>query len=118
MRHKHDNSWWESFGAAQAAQWVQMWLLGLFFAMVAALIAGPIHLIVGAFSDEGPSHMYIPVGFGMTIAFINLWVLWEPLFYIMKGNRPKITLRYLEVVVLVVMTVITLSITSGGIVFL
>ena len=53
VRHKHDNSWWESFGAAQAAQWVQMWLLGLFFAMVAALIAGPIHLIIGAFSPEG-----------------------------------------------------------------
>ena len=46
----------------------------------------------------------------MTIAVINLWVLYDPLLYILKGNRPRITLRYLEVIVLLVMTLITLSI--------
>jgi hypothetical protein len=113
VKHKHDNSWWESFGAAQAAQWVQMWLLALAFIMVAALIAGPVHLIAACFTPEGPDHMYIPVFFGMTIACINLWVIWEPLFYILKGNRPRATLRYVEVVVLMTVTAITLTLSSN-----
>ena len=52
VKHKHDNSWWESFGAAQAAQWVQMWLLAVSFSMLSGIIAGITHLIIGAFSSE------------------------------------------------------------------
>merc|ERR1712118_50956 len=39
--HKHDNSWWESFGAAKAQQWVQIWLLAVNFMMILSLIVGP-----------------------------------------------------------------------------
>jgi len=113
VQHKHDNSWWESFGAAQAAQWVQIWLMLVSGAMAASLIVGPVHLVIGAFSEDGVSHIIIPIGFGMTVALINLWVLFDPLIYILSGNKPRITLRYLEVVVLIVMTLITISLVSG-----
>jgi hypothetical protein len=115
---KHDNSWWESFGAAKAQQWVQLWLLAVSGSMVVALIAGPIQLVL-AWTKGTPGFrsdlidVALPVGFGMVQAAINLWVTYDPLMYILKGNTPRLSLRYLEVSVLVTMAVITFAVLSS-----
>ena len=48
-----------------------------------------------------------PVGFGMVQAVIVLWVTHDPLMFILKGNAPRLSLRYVEVSVLVLMALIT-----------
>jgi len=110
LAHKHDNSWWESFGAAKAQQWVQIWLLAVNGAMVVSLIAGPIHLIVAWAQGSGLVDVALPCVFGMVQAVINMWVTYDPLMYIMKGNAPRLSLRWIEVAVLVAMAMITFAI--------
>ena len=116
MKDKHDNSWWESFGAAKAQQWVQIWLLAVNGAMVLSLIVGPARLIVAAFVDGGSGlvDVALPVAFGMVQALITMWITYDPLMYIMKGNAPRLSLRWLEVTVLVGMAFVTFAIVNAS----
>lgn len=107
LAHKHDNSWWESFGAAKAQQWVQIWLLGIHVIMIVSLIVGPIHIILALVNAHTIMDVVLPVGFGMVQAVIVLWVTHDPLMFILKGNAPRLSLRYVEVSVLVLMALIT-----------
>ena len=84
---KEDNSWWESFGAAGAAMWVQFWLMAVFGSMCLALLIGPIQIILD------PKEAWLPCSFGMLLATIQVWTLWEPTFYVVKSKKLKMSLR-------------------------
>ena len=56
----------------------------------------------------------LPVVFGMVQAVINMWITYDPLMYIMKGNAPSLSLRWLEVLVLVGMAFVTFAIVSAS----
>ena len=56
----------------------------------------------------------LPVVFGMVQAAINIWITHDPLMYIMKGNAPRMSLRWLEVSVLVAMALITFAIIQAS----
>ena len=69
-------------------------------------------LIVAAFVDGGSGlvDVALPVAFGMVQALITMWITYDPLMYIMKGNAPRLSLRWLEVTVLVGMAFVTFAI--------
>jgi len=56
---KKDNSFWVSFGTAQAVQWVQAWLASCMLAMIAGLVGGVVnlcmHLTTRRWSRRAPS---------------------------------------------------------------
>jgi len=115
MYHKHDNSFWESFGAAKAQQWVQIWLLAINAAMWGSLIAGPTHLLVAWLGGENNVvDVALPVCFGMVQAILNIWITYDPLMYILKGNAPKLSLRWMEVAVLVGMALVTYAVINSS----
>jgi len=119
MVQKHDNSWWESFGGSKTAQWVKIWLMSINFAMVVSILASIYWLITAALGIGTYTlvDVTLPVIFGMVQAVINLWVTYDPLIFILKGNVPRVTLRYVEATVMVafaLLTVFFVNATSGG----
>ena len=44
--------------------------------------------------------MIAACAFGMVLACIQIWILWEPAFYVLKGRTIKMSLRHTEVLVL------------------
>jgi len=108
----HDNSWWESFGAGHSKAWVQTWLLFVFSTMAAAVIVGPIHLIMAAIEGVGLEEIAFPIAFGMSNALIIMWVISSPLWYLVreKRERPKPSLRYVNLALLVLVLVAVLII--------
>lgn len=105
----HDNSWWESYGGGKAAQWVKVWLVLLTVANGAAIIAGPIVLGLAyqATGNVGVTEVALPVGFGLIQAILNIWMIWDPLLFILKGGVPRLTMRKAELVVLLLLAIVT-----------
>jgi hypothetical protein len=94
---KEDNSFWTSFGTAQAVVWVQTWLCFCMLAMIMALIGGTLNM----FLHWGETNVLTPCVFGIVLAFIQFWILIEPTLYVMKDRRLKASLRHTEVLVLI-----------------
>ena len=115
MVHHHDNSWWESYGPGKAAEWVKLWLLLLATANCVAIVAGPINLILAARAggQEGVSEVVLPIGFGLIQAILNLWLIMDPLRYILAGGAPRPTMRNAEVLVLLLLAVVTFVLIEG-----
>ena len=42
----------------------------------------------------------------MVQALINVWVLWDPLRYLTKGDPPRFSLRYVNLLVLAVICIL------------
>jgi len=112
---KHDNSWWESFGGSKTAQWVKIWLMSINFTMVVSVLASFYWLLTAAFGLGSYTlvDVTLPVIFGMVQAIINIWVTYDPLFFILRGNMPRVTLRYVEAVVMVTFAIMTLFFVSA-----
>jgi len=94
---KKDNSFWVSFGTAQAVIWVQGWLSLVMLSMIAALLGGAINIII----HRDDRDTMVACIFGMVLASIQIWILWEPAFYVLKGRKIKMSLRHTEVLVLI-----------------
>ena len=105
----HDNSWWESFGAGHTKSFVQAWLLLVCTLMVLALIVGPIRLFLGP-ADTFEARLF-PVVFGAAQALVNVWVISDALFYLLKGraDRPFFSLRYMNLGMLLVVVIVVLT---------
>jgi len=115
LHYKHDNSWWESFGGAKTQQWVQIWLLSVNGTMLLSLVAGLARLIMAALSGGSDLvDVALPVTFGMVQALVIMWVTFDPLVYIMKGNAPTLSLRWVEVCVLVGMAIVTFAVMTAA----
>jgi len=112
----HDNSWWESFGGGHAKSSVQMWLIVVCSVMIISLIVGPIQLIVALVQKTQVSAKLFPVLFGMVQAALNLWVLYDPTKYILqnKSDRPSFSLRYVNLGIIAVITIVALSMHYGS----
>ena len=52
----------------------------------------------------------LPIIFGCVQAMINLWITYDPLMYLMRGTPPRLSLRWLEVGVLVGMGLATYAV--------
>lgn len=109
---KHDNSFWISFGQAEAVVWVQAWLLLCMLSMACAFIGGVANLII----HWGDSTVLAACAFGMVLAFIQVWILGPPTWYVLRGRKFKISLRHTEVLVLLGIGIFVV-IASGGNVF-
>ena len=107
-----DNSWWESFGGGHAKNAVQTWLIVVCTVMALGMIVGPIQLIVMHFRNQLDPTNVFAVLFGMAMSAINLWVLWSPTWYLLKdkGDRPGFSLRYVNVGVILIITIAVLAI--------
>jgi len=108
----HDNSWWESFGGGHAKSSVQAWLMLVYLFMILSLIIGPVNILISVFSaDSNTAEQVFPVLFGMVTALINLFVLYDPVKYLFqdKGDRPKFSLRYTNLLVLVTIAIVALE---------
>jgi len=103
----HDNSWWESFGGGHAKSSVQAWLLLVCTMMTLSLIVGPIQLLYPIIMKEDYTQRVFPVAFGMLQAALNLYVLYDPTMYLLKdkGDRPSFSLRYVNLAIILVITV-------------
>ena len=76
--------------------------------MTLSIIVGPTRLILAYVNNDGFMDYLMPVGFGVTKALINMWVLSSPLWYIVKDRkeRPESSLRYINLAVLVIVAII------------
>jgi len=76
------------------------------------MIVGPIQLIVMHFRNQLDPTNVFAVLFGMAMSAINLWVLWSPTWYLLKdkGDRPGFSLRYVNVGVILIITIAVLAI--------
>jgi len=106
---EHDNSFWTSFGVKEAVTWVQLWLCSVMLAMVGAMIGGVVNIVV-----HWPDPQTLQAcAFGMVLAFIQIWILFQPTMYVMRNRSLKASLRHTEVVVLVLVGISVLLISSG-----
>ena len=46
-------------------------------------------------------------------AILIIWVTFDPLMYILKGNTPKLSLRWMEVTVLIGMALVTFAVINS-----
>ena len=51
--------------------------------------------------------------FGMVLASIQVWMLFQPTWYVMKGRTLKLSLRHTEVFVLLLIGVVVVVMTQG-----
>jgi len=109
----HDNSFWISFGTAEAVVWVQAWLCLCMLAMVGAFVGGITNLIIYWNDPNLHDTVLAACCFGMVLAAIQLWILWEPTWFVMRGRKLKISLRHTEVLVLILIGVGVVVITQG-----
>ena len=107
----HDNSFWTSFGQAEAVVWVQAWLIVCMLAMVGAYIGGIVNLIL----FWGDPTVLAACSFGMVLATIQLWMLGRPTWYVLRGRSFKVSLRHTEVLVLLGLGVFVVIATQGNI---
>jgi hypothetical protein len=112
---KHDNSFWISFGQAEAVVWVQAWLMICMLGMLAAFIGGIVNLILFWGDPKRGSQVLAATCFGMVLAAIQVWVLWEPAWYVMRGRKIKVSLRHTEVLVLLLIGIAVVLITDGNV---
>ena len=89
--------------------------MSIFFFMIISLIAGIYWLLTAALGAGSYTliDVTLPVFFGMVQAFINLWVIYDPMMFILKGNVPRVTLRYVEAVVMVAFALVTVFFVSA-----
>jgi len=106
---KHDNSFWVSFGTAQAVVWVQLWLVSVLLTMTVSVIVAIIHIIM----NFGDPHTLVCCLFGIALAVIQFWMLLEPALYVMKGRTLKVSLRHTEVAVLIAIGLAVLFMSNG-----
>jgi len=92
---KKDNSFWVSFGTAAAVQWVQVWLCAAVATMFASILGAIINMIIDPVQDT-----YIACVFGLVLAVIQIWILWEPTFFVMRGRTMKMSMRHTEILIL------------------
>jgi hypothetical protein len=93
---KKDHSFWVSSGGQpQAVQWVQVWLCSIMLLMISALLAAVIIMLMRRDQDTIEACV-----FGMVLAVVQVWMLWEPCFFVMKGRQLKVSLRHTEVILL------------------
>jgi len=92
---KKDNSFWVSFGTAKAVQSVQAWLCAVMTTMVASVIAAIVNIII-----YGDQNTVMACVFGLVLAIIQIWILWEPTWFVMRGRQLKVSMRHTEVLVL------------------
>ena len=90
---KHDNSFWTSFGEAEAVIWVQAWLCACMLAMVASFVGGITNLIVYWNDPRRHDTVLTACCFGMVLAAIQIWILFEPTVFVMKGRKLKVRPR-------------------------
>ena len=110
---KRDNSFWESLGAGQAATSVQLWLLLVAGAMLAAIVAGIWKLVRVYIYGPNVLEVALPVGFGMVQSVITLWVIYDPLMFVLRGNAPRVSLRHIEMVIILILALITFSLLNS-----
>jgi len=116
---KCDNSWWASFGGLpQAVIWVQLWLCLVMLTMVISIIVAIIHVILTINGDH-PSKLQTVLeacAFGIVLALINILILVEPTWFVMRGRKLKVSLRHTEVLVLIFIggIVVLATAVSGG----
>ena len=108
----HDNSFWISFGQAEAVVWVQAWLCLCMLAMAGAFIGGIVNLCL-FWNTRQHDVVLAACSFGMVLAAIQVWILFEPTWYVMKGRKLKVSLRHTEVFVLLAIGVFVVVITQG-----
>jgi len=106
---KKDNSFWVSFGTAQAVVWVQLWLCSVLLLMVVGIITAIVHILV----NWGDPHTLVCCLFGISLAIIQFWMLLEPALYVMKGRSLKISLRHTEVAVLIAIGLAVVFMSQG-----
>jgi hypothetical protein len=93
---KQDHSFWVSTGGVEkAVQWVQTWLCAVMLLMFASVIAAVI--IAATRRDQDTIEACV---FGIILAVVQIWILWEPCFFVMQGQRLQISLRHTEVIML------------------
>jgi hypothetical protein len=109
----HDNSFWTSFGVAEAVLWVQAWLMLCLLAMVSSFIGGTINIIIGCMRSE-PNKIVASI-FGMTLALVQVWMLWAPARFVLKNRTFKLSLRHTEVCVLLAIGIFVIVYAKGNI---
>jgi len=107
---KKDNSFWESFGTPVAAGWVQMWLLSIWASMIVAIIAGIVRIWHVLIYGPDVLDVVLPCGFGMINAVVVMWATFDPLAYVLADKGPRLSLRYVEVVVMLSLAFVTFSV--------
>jgi len=108
----HDNSFWISFGQAEAVVWVQAWLCMCMLAMLGAFIGGIVNLSL-FWNTRRHDEVLAACSFGMVLAAVQVWILFEPTWYVMKGRKLKVSLRHTEVLVLLAIGVFVIVVTQG-----
>lgn len=106
----HDNSFWISFGQAEAVIWVQGWLCLCMFAMLCAFVGG----ITNLFLHWGDPTVLAACVFGMVLATIQVWILFDPTWYVLSGRKFKVSLRHTEVLILLGIGVFVVVVSQGN----
>lgn len=93
--HARDNSFWTSFATAQSALvWVQLWLLAVVLAMLAALVGGVYNIASRGQEAAAPCIL------GMSLALLQLTLVAGPAWDVLRNSELRPTMRQLEVLVL------------------
>jgi len=98
--HKHDNSWWTSFGTSGALLWVRRWLLLLTSVMSATALIAFIMIIVKA--TKGLTvfmEAVLPLAFALLTGLHYVWLCIEPFRFVMKGGTLDVAPRWMEVAI-------------------
>jgi len=106
---KKDNSFWISFGTAQAVIWVQLWLCSVLLLMVISIVVALVHI----FMNMDDPHILVCCLFGMALAIIQFWMMLEPAMAVMKGRSLKLSLRHTEVAVLIAIGLAVVFMSQG-----
>ena len=102
--HKHDNSWWTSFGTSGALLWVRRWLLLVCSVMSATALAAVIHAVVLAFQSVSMlMEAALPLAFAFCISLHYVWLCYEPAKFVLKGSSLELAPRFAEVAVTALM---------------
>lgn len=104
--HKHDNSFWTSFGTSGALLWVRRWLLLLSSVMSATALIAFIMLIVKA--TQGLTvfmEVVLPLTFALLTGLHYVWLCYEPFRFVMKGGSLDVAPRWAEVAITVGMLI-------------
>ena len=78
-------------------------------AMAGAFVGGIVNLIL----YWGDPTVLAACIFGMVLATIQVWILWQPTWYVMKGRKLKVSLRHTEVLVLLAIGVFVVFASQG-----
>ena len=111
--HKHDNSWWTSFGTSGALLWVRRWLVFICSVMSVTALVALIQMILKGLAGL-PVFMeaVLPLTFAMLTAIQYVWLCIEPFKFVMQGGSLDIAPRFLEVAITAGMLIGVLCITN------